>query len=125
MKTRLFSKLVMPLNALLLGSLVSLPAVADFNCEVAITRVLIYGDGSVNVLHNGRGNYTFICNVKGTWKNIDSITCSHWIALLQNAQQQNKKAIFYYGGDGNCASLPLYGSAPAPLYIGTTDLFVN
>lgn len=125
MKNRFFFNFIINLNVVFLSSLFSLSALADFHCEVAVSRVLVYGDGTINVLHNGRGNYTYICNVKGTWKNIDSITCSHWVALLQNAQQQKKKAIFYYGGDGSCGSLPLYDATPAPIYIGTTDLFVG
>ena len=35
-----------------------------FSCSVNIQNVLVYGDGSVNVLHSGRKDYTYICNLK-------------------------------------------------------------
>lgn len=90
-----------------------------YNCVVNVKRVLVYGDGNVNILHDGRNDFTYICNTKGTWKNIDTVTCSHWVGLLQGTQNNDTKAIFYYGGNGSCSSLPTYGSAPAPVYIGT------
>ncbi|MEL4393359.1 MULTISPECIES: hypothetical protein [Shewanella] len=95
------------------------PALANYHCEVDVHRVLVYGNGTVNVLHSGRGDYTVICNANGTWNNIDTVTCSLWVATLQMAQNNNKKAIFYYSGDGRCDTLPTYGNAPAPIYIGS------
>lgn len=105
---------------LLLASLVlSTNAFAAFNCEVEVERVLVYGDGGVNVFHSGRNDFTYICNTKGTWKGIDTVTCSLWVGMLQSTQNNNKKAIFYYDGQGSCASLGTYGNAPAPVYIGS------
>ncbi|BFM10146.1 hypothetical protein R50072_02990 [Simiduia litorea] len=94
---------------------------ADYSCEVNVARVLVYGNGSVNVLHSGRNDYTYICNLKGTWKDIDTVTCSMWTSMLQSTQNNNKNAIFYFGGEGTCATLPLYGESPAPVYIGSID----
>lgn len=104
-----------------LGLVVSGSVVADFNCEVDVQRVLVYADGSVNVLHSGRNDYTNICNVKGSWKDIDTVTCALWVGTLQSAQNNGKKAVFYYGGSGTCATLPTYGSTPAPVYIGSIN----
>lgn len=94
-------------------------ALANYHCEVDVHRVLVYGNGTVNVLHSGRGDYIAICNANGTWNNIDTVTCSLWVATLQMAQNNNKKAIFYYSGDGRCDTLPTYEKAPAPIYIGS------
>ena len=94
-------------------------AFADFHCVVNVNRVLVYGDGSINVLHDGRNDFTFICNLRGTWKGIDTVTCAMWASLLQNTQNNEVKAIFYYDGTGSCAALPTYGASPAPVYIGT------
>ncbi|MDT3334955.1 hypothetical protein Q4Q49_06545 [Shewanella sp. SP1S1-7] len=92
---------------------------AVFNCEADVNRILVYGDGTVNVLHSGRGDYTVICNTKGTFKGVDTVTCSLWIGMLQSMQNNNKKAIFYYSGDGTCATLTTYSNAPVPVYIGS------
>ena len=94
---------------------------ADYNCEVTINRVLVYGNGDVNILHTGRNDYTFICNTKGTWKGIDTVTCALWVSMLQNIQNNSKRAIFYYSGDGMCSTLSTYGNAPAPTYIGAIN----
>jgi len=97
----------------------SLSANASFSCNVNISRILVYGNGNVNILHSGRNDYTFICNTKGTWKRIDTVTCSHWVAMLQNIQNNNGKAIFYFAENGSCATLPTYGNSYAPQYIGS------
>ncbi|GAB6263622.1 hypothetical protein PSSHI_38660 [Photobacterium sp. R1] len=52
---------------------------------------------------------------------IDTVTCSLWEGMLQRTQNNNKKAIFYYDGQGSCASLGTYGNAPAPVYIGSIE----
>ena len=96
-------------------------AFANFACDVNVDRILVYSDGSVNVLHNGRNDWTYICNVKGTWKGIDTVTCALWVGMLQSTQNNEKNAVFYYGGSGSCATLPLYDSTPAPVYIGSID----
>ncbi|KPZ73134.1 hypothetical protein AN944_00282 [Shewanella sp. P1-14-1] len=91
---------------------------AAFNCSVDVSRVLIYGNGSVNILHTGRGDYTNICNLNNDWKGVNVTTCAMWTGMLQSIKQNNGKAIFYYGGEGSCSTLPTYGVAPAPVYIG-------
>lgn len=105
---------------LLLLSL-SLNTWAAYTCDVDVKRVLVYADGSVNVLHDGRNDFTIICNLKGTWKGVDTVTCAMWVSMLQSTQNNDKQAVFYYGGSGSCATLPTYGGAPAPVYIGSID----
>lgn len=92
---------------------------AAFNCEVDVSRVLIYADGSVNVLHTGRGSYTVICNLKSERQGVSVTTCAMWASMLQNVQRNDEKAIFYYDGTGSCSTMGTYGSAPVPVYIGT------
>ena len=101
--------------------LISASSFSDFNCEVNVSRVLVYGNGSVNILHSGRNDYTYICDMDGDWKGVSTVTCAMWTSLLQNSQVNDKKVIFYYGGTGSCASLATYGSSPAPVYIGLID----
>ncbi|MBQ4890693.1 hypothetical protein J8L86_12605 [Shewanella sp. MMG014] len=91
---------------------------AAFNCSVDVSRVLIYGNGSVNILHTGRGDYTYICNLNNDWKGVSVTTCAMWTGMLQSIKQNNGKAIFYYGGEGSCSTLPTYSGTPAPVYIG-------
>ncbi len=94
-------------------------ALAAFNCEVDVSRVLIYRDGSVNILHTGRNSYTVICNMKTERQGVSIPTCAMWASMLQNVQNNDVKAIFYYDGSGTCSTLPIYGATPAPVYIGT------
>jgi len=39
--------------------------------------------------------------------------------MLQNIQNNNGKAIFYFAENGSCATLPTYGNSYAPQYIGS------
>lgn len=96
----------------------SFSAKATFNCSVDVNRVLVYGNGGINILHSGRNDYTVICNLNTDWKGVKPVTCAMWVGLLQNAQVNNKKVIFYYNGEGTCGTLPTYGNTPAPVYIG-------
>ncbi|MDX1303037.1 hypothetical protein [Photobacterium sp.] len=104
-----------------LSLLMSTHSYAAFNCTVDVNRVLVYKDGSINILHNGRNDYTNICNLNDGWKGVDTVTCAMWTSMLQNVQNNNKKAIFYYDGTGSCSTLNTYGSSPAPVYIGSID----
>ena len=106
------------LLATLLILLTPFAAKATFHCSVDVNRVLVYGTGGINILHSGRNDYTNICNLNTTWKGVEPVTCAMWVGLLQNAQVNNKKVIFYYNGEGTCNTLPTYGNTPAPVYIG-------
>lgn len=110
MKLKLFTclALAMPIQAL-----------AAFNCEVDVSKVLIYKDGNVNVVHSGRNDFTVICNLKTERQGVSITTCAMWASMLQNVQNNDVRAIFYYGEAGTCATLPIYGDTPAPVYIGT------
>jgi hypothetical protein len=92
---------------------------AAFHCTVDVNRVLVYSSGAVNVNHTGRNDFTYICNLRQEWKGIDIVTCAMWTGMLQNTQNNDKKAIFYYNGEGSCTNLPTYSNSPAPVYIGS------
>lgn len=100
---------------------VSTNAIAAFECDVDVKRVLVYSDGSVNILHNGRNDYTYICDLDGDWKGVSTVTCAMWTSMLQSTQSNDKSATFYYSGNGSCATLATYGGSPAPVYIGSVD----
>ncbi|MBV7262272.1 hypothetical protein KCG43_09705 [Photobacterium sp. WH24] len=97
----------------------STTALAEFSCEVEVNRVLVYANGSVNVLHSGRNEYTYICNLNTARQGVGITTCAMWTSMLQNIQKSYAKAIFYYPGSGDCSTLATYGSAPVPVYIGS------
>ncbi|MCL1124631.1 hypothetical protein [Shewanella surugensis] len=99
-------------------ALFSASTFASFNCVVALERILIYKTGMVNVLHSGRGDYTSICNLKEEKGGVSIATCAMWTSMLQSIKKEKGQAIFYYAGEGNCATLPTYGSSPTPEYIG-------
>lgn len=105
---------------LLLAStlLLSIPSYATFYCSVDIDRILIYGNGDVNIRHSGRGDYTVICNLNSPRKDVGITTCAMWASMLQNLKGNEEKAIFAYPGTGTCTELKTYGHTQAPLYIG-------
>lgn len=95
---------------------------APFDCAVTLSTVLVYASGAVNVLHSGRGDYTVICSLDAPYNGVSITTCAMWTSMLLNLKDKNKKATFYYdtnmAGVTSCSTLPTYGSAPAPVYIG-------
>ncbi|WP_299493362.1 hypothetical protein [uncultured Shewanella sp.] len=101
-----------------LSALFSAASFASFHCDVSLNRILVYKDGKVNVWHSGRGDYTNICNLKTENNGVSIATCAMWTSMLQSIKKDNGKAIFYYAGDGSCATLPTYSSSPTPEYIG-------
>ena len=103
-------------------ALTSFNSLAAFNCTVTVKRVLVYGSGAVNVLHTGRNDYTVICNLNEERLGVSITTCAMWTSMLQNIRENQHKAVFHYNGDGACATLPVYGSTPAPVYIGTIEV---
>lgn len=95
-------------------------ASAAFQCSSSIGSVLVYGDGTVNVNHSGRGDYTVVCNLNSTYKGVSPSTCAIWSAMILQAKRANSVLQFYYDGAGACSTLPTYSSAPVPVYIGPT-----
>jgi hypothetical protein len=95
---------------------------ATFECDVTLATVLIYSSGMVNVLHSGKGDYTVICSLDTPLNGISVTTCAMWTSMLLNLKNAGKKATFYYdtnlAGVTSCSTLPTYGSAPAPVYVG-------
>lgn len=102
----------------LLASLLPMYSFAYFDCNVQILRVLIYSDGAVNIIHSGRNDYTVLCNLNSSYGNVSPTTCAMWTATLQSIKKKGGTAIFYFDGEGTCATLKTYGDAPIPRYIG-------
>lgn len=114
----LFKKSVAALSLLL--SIDSMAA--PFDCNATLDTVLVYSSGNVNVLHSGRGDYTVICSLDTPYKGVSITTCAMWTSMLLNLKDKGKKATFYYdtniSGVTSCSTLPTYGNAPAPVYVG-------
>ncbi len=93
---------------------------ASHTCDVTISEVLLYGSGVVNVKHSGRNDYTHICNLTTSRANVGVQVCAMWVSTLLSMKQTGKSVRFMYDlpAGVTCASLPLYDSAPAPIYIG-------
>jgi hypothetical protein len=104
--------------ALLASAVLPFHAFAAYECSVSVKNVLVYKDGIVNVLHNGRGDYTIICSMSADYAGVSVSTCAMWTAMLQAIKKKNGVATFYYDGVGSCATLPTYAAAPVPVYIG-------
>lgn len=93
-------------------------ASAAFYCQVKIQNVLVYQDGSVNVLHSGRGDYTVICNLANARGGVSTTTCAVWTGMLLAIKKKGGTAQFYFDGTGDCSTIATYGDAPVPTYIG-------
>jgi hypothetical protein len=113
-----FGDAVKKIILLLVLSLVSPYSSAAFDCNVSIRNVLIYTDGSVNILHSGRGDYTVICNLNAERQGVSPAVCGMWTGMLQLIKRKGGQANFYFDGTGTCAELPVYAGSPAPVYIG-------
>lgn len=91
---------------------------AAYQCSVQIVQVLVYSSGNVNVLHTGRGDFTVICNLNSNYGEVSPTTCAMWTAMLQSTKKKGGTASFYFNGEGSCATMGTYTSAPVPVYIG-------
>jgi hypothetical protein len=120
MTKNFFKGLTMKLKICLFTLLVSISTLseASFQCTAGVSKVLVYGSGDVNIFHQGRNDYTIICNLSKARQNVSITTCAMWTSMLQNIKKEGGEAEFYYPGTGTCAALPTYSSSPAPVYIG-------
>ena len=90
---------------------------ADTYCSGAVYEYLVMADGTLTIRSQWRQDWTAICSVHGTWKNISTETCYSWLAIVNAAKVHNKAAGIYYTGNPVCSSLPTYSDAPAPWYV--------
>lgn len=106
------------LMAFVMAAVLPVQAFASFECDVKIKSVLVYANGSVNVLHTGRGDYTVICNLNSSWGTVSPTTCGMWTAVVLGAKKRDALVQFYFSGTGSCATLGTYGDAAVPTYVG-------
>lgn len=99
-------------------ALLSFQSNAATDCTGTVTRALLYGDGTVNLLTSWRGDYTEVCNTNGTFGSIAGDVCLSWYATALSAIAHGKQVNIYYAGTYTCATLPTYWSAPVPTYFG-------
>src|SRR4051794_26825318 len=86
-------------------ALVSFSSHAATDCNGTVTRVLLYGDGSVNLLASYRNDYTVLCNTNGTFGGIPAEVCLSWYATALDAVAHGKQVNVYYGATLTCATL--------------------
>lgn len=106
------------LSALLIMGLLPLTASAGFQCDVQVSNVLVYANGTVGVKHSGVNDFIFVCNLHTERYGVTTATCAMWTSLLLNVKENLGKAQFYYQHEGSCGALPFYDDSPAPWYIG-------
>lgn len=104
------------------GLIFSTNVFANISCIGEVKNVLQYANGTVNVYTSYRGNYTVMCSVKDHWKGVSPESCKGMLSILLTAQSTGKKIATYYSGDQyTCQTLPHYGSAPGPVYVGIVN----
>lgn len=108
------------MNKIALSMLMSFIAIdaSAFECDVKVLKLLVYTEGTVTVMHSGRGDYTHICNLNVETHGVSTTTCAMWTALLQSIKKKGGVATFMYAGAGTCATMLTHGIAPYPHYIG-------
>lgn len=93
-------------------------AMAAFECSGTVSMSHVAVDGSVLVKSSWRNDYTQICNVLTSWKDVPPTVCAAWIAKMDAAVSLGRNVgVYYTDGSLTCATLPSYASAPAPYYV--------
>lgn len=93
-------------------------AYAAIYCLGVPSGVYTQNDGSVVIQGPWRNDWTQICNIKTTWKNVDPVICLGWFSEVANAVTQQKPVTIYYSEAGMaCETIPTYWSSPAPYYV--------
>lgn len=106
----------------LLGTLL-LPAIViaqSYSIWCAGTIGAVYVDNSGDVLFkpSWRGDWLEACSLKGTWNNVDPLTCSVWYSMLVTAYQGQKQTTMEYSSPYSaCANIPTYANAAPPNYV--------
>lgn len=94
----------------------SMQAQAAIECIGKVQKVLLYADGTLNLLGSWRGDFTVLCNTNGG--TVSTEVCMGWFALLTKAKADNADVTVYYNTTYACNNLPTYGDSPAPVYVG-------
>ncbi|MBM0106554.1 hypothetical protein JM946_17635 [Steroidobacter sp. S1-65] len=93
-------------------------AQAAVDCVGKVAKVLLYSDGTVNIVGQWRGDYTFVCSTSGSFGTVSAEVCLSWYATLMKAKADNLDVTVYYNTNTACSALPTYGNSPVPVYIG-------
>lgn len=92
---------------------------ADITCSGKVLTVLQYANGNVNIMTSYRNDYTVVCNTVSNWKGISPDTCRSMLSIVLSAKAVDKNILVYYSGNQfSCATIPYYGNAPSPVYVG-------
>lgn len=103
---------------LLLSASVASAQTAQY-CGGKVSYLYVTKLGDVVVNAAVVGNYVQVCNINADWKGVSPVTCMGWVSLLRSAVSRNSDTLFNYidAAVTSCASVPSYGSAPAPYYV--------
>lgn len=113
---------ILPLTVVfsLVGGGVSSARAAELWCEGWVDRVITYKTGEISIWSSWRQDWTHVCNVDASWKEVTTQVCWGWFAQLNQAVNERLYVVAWYGDlpDGStCANLPTYHGAPSPLYV--------
>ena len=90
---------------------------ANVWCEGKIAGHYLAGDGSLYIKGSWRNDWTQVCNLNQSWKNISPNVCEGWLSMSQTAKVADLDVILMYSTTYQCNAMPNYSSAPAPIYI--------
>lgn len=96
----------------------SLAATAQVDCVGKVKHLLVYANGTVNVLNSFRNDFTVVCNLNSNHGAVTPTVCASWVALLAHIKKKDGLAVHYYPAGTVCSAVPTYADAPVPGYIG-------
>lgn len=86
-----------------------------------LSEMVTHADGDVMILAPWLSNWTYICNLAGTWKDIPGQTCWAWFSQASAAIVDGREVGIDYGSiSGTCSTLATFENAPAPAYLRFT-----
>jgi hypothetical protein len=86
-------------------------------CTGKVTEVALHHSGELRIVTDFRSTYFAICNVNGTWNNIETTTCMAWFSQVELAYKNNIDIRIHYANGTDCNTFPAYADAPKPDYI--------
>ena len=87
----------------LMAVLWSLPATANLYCTGKIDKMLVNKSGGVWLAGTWRtdGQYTMICDMDTTWKDVSPGDCERWYVLMHSAYHAESTITLYYAVTGH------------------------
>lgn len=90
-------------------------------CGGSITAAWVHANGELYVLPSWRGDHIRLCSTTTTitagGQTVEPTVCLGWLSTIRVAMSSNKQTIINYSEAPVCSAIPIYASAPLPVYV--------